>query len=102
LLNLTRLNDSVGFRIDAPPSPPPIFGLIQERGEVSDQEMWEVFNMGTGFCCVVAPSDAEQALDRLLRRHAGAAAIGEVTDEAGVVQLPFVGLVGSKGGFRNI
>ena len=55
LLNLTRLNENVGFRIDAPLPPQPIFGLIQERGEVADREMWEVFNMGTGFCCVVAP-----------------------------------------------
>ena len=91
LLNLTRLNDSVGFRIDAPLSPPPIFELIQERGEVPDQEMWEVFNMGTGFCCVVAPSGAEQALDLLRRHHAGAAPIGEVTDEAGVVQASLRG-----------
>jgi phosphoribosylformylglycinamidine cyclo-ligase len=100
LLNLTRLNASVGFRIDAPLEPPPIFGLIQERGEVSDQEMWEVFNMGIGFCCVIAPSGAGQTLDLLRRRHPGAAAIGEVTGEAGVVRLPFVGLVGGKGGFR--
>jgi phosphoribosylformylglycinamidine cyclo-ligase len=100
LLNLTRLNERVGFRIDTPLSPPPIFGLIQERGEVPDHEMWEVFNMGTGFCCVVPPSGAEQALDVLRRHHAGATAIGEVTDDAGVVQLPSVGLVGRKGGFR--
>ena len=100
LLNLTRLNENVGFRIDAPLPPPPIFGLIQERGDVPDQEMWEVFNMGTGFCCVVAPAGAGQALDLLRRRHAGAAAIGEVTGEARVVRLPSVGLVGEQDGFR--
>ena len=33
---------------------PPIFGLIAELGEVSDDEMHEVFNMGCGFVCVVA------------------------------------------------
>ena len=33
---------------------PPIFGLIQERGGVSDEEMYDVFNMGCGFCVVVA------------------------------------------------
>jgi phosphoribosylformylglycinamidine cyclo-ligase len=100
LLNLTRLNENVGFRIDAPLPPPPIFGLIQDRGEVPDQEMWEVFNMGTGFCCVVAPAGAGRALDLLRRRHAGAAAIGEVTGEAGVVRLPTIELVGERGGFR--
>ena len=33
-----------------PQPPPPIFGLIQEKGEVPEQEMWGVFNMGIGFC----------------------------------------------------
>jgi phosphoribosylformylglycinamidine cyclo-ligase len=102
LLNLARLNDRVGFHIDAPLSPPSIFGLIQEAGGVPDQEMWEVFNMGTGFCCVVAPSGAERALNLLRRHHAGAGVIGQVTDEAGVVRLPSVGLAGDKGGFRPL
>ena len=31
--------------------------LIAERGEVSEAEMHEVFNMGCGFCCVVAAGD---------------------------------------------
>ena len=35
----------------------PIFGLIQELGDVSDEEMHEVFNMGCGFCVVVAAAD---------------------------------------------
>jgi phosphoribosylaminoimidazole (AIR) synthetase len=62
--------------------------------------MWEVFNMGTGFCCVVAAAGAGPALDVLRRRHRGAAVIGEVTGEAGVVRLPDVGLTGDRGGFR--
>ena len=33
---------------------PPIFELIQERAGVPDEEMHDVFNMGCGFCCVVA------------------------------------------------
>jgi phosphoribosylaminoimidazole (AIR) synthetase len=63
--------------------------------------MWEVFNMGTGFCCVVAPAGAERALELLRHHHRGAAAIGEVTDEAGVVRLPTVGLVGAGAGFQG-
>ena len=32
----------------------PIFDLIAELGDVGDEEMYEVFNMGCGFVCVVA------------------------------------------------
>ena len=52
--NLLRLAAEVGYEIDEPLPVPPIFELIQERGDVSDEEMHEVFNMGCGFCVVVA------------------------------------------------
>ena len=101
LLNLTRLNPGVGFTIEAPLAPQPVFGLIRERGAVPDHEMWEVFNMGTGFCCVVAGGHAQQALEVLRARHPGAAVIGEVTDAEGVVRIPGAGLVGDRDGFRS-
>jgi len=100
LLNLTRLNPVVGFSIDAPLESQPLFALISDRGRVPHHEMWQVFNMGTGFCCVVARGDAEQALAALRSRHPGAAVVGEVTDEAGVVRIPPVGLIGDRDGFR--
>ena len=100
LLNLLRLNPGVGFHVDAPLEPQPIFGLIQRCGEVSDAEMWEVFNMGTGLCCVVDGGDAAAATELLGARHPGARVIGEVTDGAGVVRLPGVGLSGDARGFR--
>ena len=49
--NLLRLEAKVGYEIDDALPAPPIFSLIQERGSVSDAEMYEVFNMGCGFCC---------------------------------------------------
>ncbi len=66
--NLLRLAADVGYEIDDPLSAPPIFELIAKRGNVSADEMHEVFNMGCGFCCVVAAEDEEPAL-ALLRRH---------------------------------
>ena len=36
-----------------------MFELIAELGEVAEDEMYEVFNMGCGFVCVVAAADAE-------------------------------------------
>ena len=100
LLNLTRLNEQAGYRIDSPLPPQPIFALIQEHGDIPDEEMWEVFNMGTGFCCILPAADAERALGLLAGHHPGAAVIGVVTDEAGVVRVPPVGLAGDSGGFR--
>ena len=47
---------------------PPIFALIQERGDVSEEEMHDVFNMGCGFCVVVPAADEGAALE-LLRAH---------------------------------
>jgi phosphoribosylformylglycinamidine cyclo-ligase len=68
LLNLRRVQGEVGFVIDRLPAPPPIFGLIQGHGRVSDAEMYQVFNMGVGFCVVTAP----EATDRtcaIAREH---------------------------------
>ena len=70
--NLLRLAAEVGYEIDDPLPVPAIFELIAERGEVPSEEMHEVFNMGCGFCCVVAAEDQEEAL-RLLRAHYPAA-----------------------------
>ena len=70
--NLLRLAADVGYEIDDPLPAPPVFALIQELGEVSDEEMRRVFNMGCGFCVVVAAADEAAAL-ALLRPHHGAA-----------------------------
>ena len=40
----------------------PIFQLIRQRGEVSDEEMYEVFNMGLGLVLMVAPAAAAEVL----------------------------------------
>jgi phosphoribosylformylglycinamidine cyclo-ligase len=70
--NLSRLAAEVRYEIDDPLPVPPIFELIRERSGASDEEMHEVFNMGCGFCCVVASTEVDAALD-LLRRHFPAA-----------------------------
>jgi phosphoribosylformylglycinamidine cyclo-ligase len=83
--NLLRLEAEVGFEIDDPLPVPPVFGLIQELGPVTDHEMHDVFNMGCGFCCVVAAADEEAALELLRTHHPGAKQIGRATANAGVV-----------------
>jgi phosphoribosylformylglycinamidine cyclo-ligase len=44
---------------------PPIFTLIQERGNVPEPEMYRTFNMGIGFALFVAPDQAPLLAHRL-------------------------------------
>jgi phosphoribosylformylglycinamidine cyclo-ligase len=78
--NLLRLEAPAGYEIDAPLPAPPIFSLIQERGGVSDEEMHEVFNMGCGFCVVVAAADEQPALELLHGHYPAAQRIGRATE----------------------
>jgi len=49
-------------------TPPAIFGLIQSRGKVHDDEMTRVFNLGIGLVLVVAPDCASHVM-RLAEDH---------------------------------
>jgi phosphoribosylformylglycinamidine cyclo-ligase len=100
-LNLLRLEAEVGYLIDSPLPVPRVFELIADRGGVEAAEMHEVFNMGCGFCCVVPPSDAADAVALLSERHPGTAVIGRVTSDAGAVELSSVRLKGTRAGFES-
>jgi phosphoribosylformylglycinamidine cyclo-ligase len=102
VLNLLRIGSGVGYEITAPLPAPAIFDLIAERGGVSAAEMWEVFNMGCGFCAMVPADQASEAVAVLDGRHPGTAVIGRVTDNAGVVRVPTLGLVGDASGLRAV
>jgi phosphoribosylformylglycinamidine cyclo-ligase len=67
---------------------PPIFRLVQEHGAVAEAEMWDVFNMGCGFCAVVPEAAADEAAALLAAHHAGTRRIGTVTDRAGKIAGP--------------
>jgi phosphoribosylformylglycinamidine cyclo-ligase len=92
LLNLTRLNSAVGFEITDPLPVPSVFDLVRDLGGVAEGEMWEVFNMGCGFCAVVPESTAAAATALLAEHHPGARRIGTVTDRAGRVEVPAAGV----------
>lgn len=65
---LTARFDSAAWRV------PPIFALLQERGGISRDEMYRVFNMGVGMALVCASEDA----DAVVAGAAGARVVGEV------------------------
>jgi phosphoribosylformylglycinamidine cyclo-ligase len=101
LLNLPRVAAEIGFVIDDLPPPPPLFGLIEKLGGVSRTEMFEVYNMGIGFCVVVAEADADRTLAILQRHGRRASVIGQaVADPTRSVQLPREKLVGIGKRFR--
>jgi phosphoribosylformylglycinamidine cyclo-ligase len=67
-----------------------VFALIQRHGDVPDEEMWEVFNMGCGFVAVVPDDRAQEAAELLANHHAGTRRIGSVIEEPGRVRAPGV------------
>jgi phosphoribosylformylglycinamidine cyclo-ligase len=102
LLNLLRLSDTVGYLIDTPLPAQPIFDLVRSLGGLSSAEMHEVFNMGTGFCCIVARDHCDEALAQLREHYPEAQRIGEATAEAGIVRVLSARVEGDAHGFREL
>ena len=100
LMNLRRIGSEVGYRISDPLPAPPVFELIATCGEVAAAEMWEVFNMGCGFVAMVAAEQAAAAVELLGSFHPGAAVIGQITDDADVIELPHMRIGASAGSER--
>jgi phosphoribosylformylglycinamidine cyclo-ligase len=60
-------------------SVPPIFRLLQERGDIARDEMFRAFNMGVGLIVVCAAGDAGRAIAMLARAgEPGAFRLGSV------------------------
>jgi phosphoribosylformylglycinamidine cyclo-ligase len=59
-----------------------------------------VFNMGCGFCAIVPNHRADAAVALLARRHPGAAVIGRLSDQTGLLTVPDLGLWGSSSGLH--
>ena len=58
---------------------PLIFRLIQSKGEIAEDEMLRVFNMGVGMILVVEPSNADEVLSRVQ----GSWSLGSVVSSEG-------------------
>ena len=81
-LNLPRVApEGLGFELTSLLPEPPIFSLIRERGEVADAQMFIVYNMGVGFCMVVAPEGADAVLATVSRHGKQAQIIGRVIED---------------------
>lgn len=56
----------------------PIFKLIQETGEISDEEMRKVFNLGIGLIAIVDKSDVGAVLETCNSINEKGIIIGEI------------------------
>ena len=102
LLNLTRTASDVGYVIERMPEPQTIFSLIQEAGNVSDAEMFRVYNMGIGFCVVVAATDADRAMEALRSEDGECHVLGyAVADARRRVRIEPYRLVGENGRYTE-
>ncbi|MGK9369278.1 phosphoribosylformylglycinamidine cyclo-ligase [Melioribacter sp. Ez-97] len=57
---------------------PPIFKLIQKTGDIDDEEMRHVFNMGIGLIAILDKNDVDKALDLLKSAGDYGQVIGEI------------------------
>ena len=62
---------------------PPIFQLIQERGNIEQGEMYRVFNMGIGMVLICSPDNA----GRITKAVPEAKVIGEVAKQVGAERV---------------
>jgi phosphoribosylformylglycinamidine cyclo-ligase len=81
LRNFIRLKKGVRFDVSKPLKPQPLFGLLQELGDIEEKEMYQIFNMGMGFAIIVRERRAKEAIKILGK---GARVVGEVVEGEGV------------------
>jgi phosphoribosylformylglycinamidine cyclo-ligase len=83
LRNLIRLHPEREFRIENPLEPQPVFRILQEMGNISDQEMYQTFNMGMGMAIVLPEKQVKKAL-AILNKTMEAREVGRVYEGTGV------------------
>jgi phosphoribosylformylglycinamidine cyclo-ligase len=66
---------------------PRLFGEIQRAGDVTDDEMEHVFNLGVGMLVVVGTSDAHGVLDAVRATGHDAWSVGTIVDGHGEVHI---------------
>lgn len=78
--NMPRmLREGVALKIDKNSyKVPPLFKLIQERGNIPERDMYNTFNMGIGMCVIVPENEVEKAINLLKEAGEEAHLIGEV------------------------
>ena len=64
---------------------PPLFRFLQQHGGVAEDEMWNVFNMGVGYCLIVHPDFAEGVMKKLRKAGEQPFVMGKIAKGGGQV-----------------
>ena len=56
----------------------PVFEVMAKTGNIPERDMFNTFNMGVGMCVIVAPEDADRAMEILRSQGEQVTVIGEV------------------------
>lgn len=59
---------------------PPIFGLLQKKGEIEEKVMYNTYNMGIGMMIAVNKNDVDKTVSAINEAGEQAYVIGEITD----------------------
>jgi len=62
---------------------PPVFQLIEQRGNVEPEEMYHVFNMGIGMVLICSPDNADKITKALPEAHV----VGKVMEQRGEARV---------------
>lgn len=65
----------------------PIFDLIQKTGQISERDMYNTFNMGTGMVLIVDKQDAQKAVELLNQNGEDARVIGYIENGEKGIEL---------------
>ena len=65
----------------------PIFRLIAEKGDISERDMFNTYNMGVGMSVVVPAAEAEKAIQILKAQGVDAYLIGEIVESGEKIRI---------------
>jgi len=89
LRNLLRWRPDIQVKIERPLEPPSIFGSLQKLGRISNQEMYQTFNMGMGFAVAVPKKGVRSVEDAFDKFGLRAKTVGSIAKGSGVAMKKY-------------
>ncbi|MEN8108000.1 MAG: phosphoribosylformylglycinamidine cyclo-ligase [Pseudomonadota bacterium] len=66
---------------------PPVFGWLQQNGNVTDAEMFRTFNCGIGMVVCISSADEQRTIEHLQSRGEQATLIGRIESGSGAAEV---------------
>ncbi len=71
---------------------PEIYKWLSDKGDIPQEDLWNTFNLGIGFCLVVPPDFAKDVIDLCFLNGCKAWNIGKIEENSELSQSRIVGL----------